>query len=342
MTLPELLDALRAMSQLEILRVQHCRATWDEAEGPSPAPSPRVTMPHLKLISFRDTTPRRFVLLSLRIDALSTVRRHLFWRSWAVSSWERWTTLLTTMLGLVPRDSVAGADDGDLRIAHVTGGPARGSFVTWSRSSSARATSTSQDDALFLFQIDWAGSPMDPFNESLLEHSSPFFHLASLCAQLRATHVQDLTIEPDIEQVTDAPFTISMTRLYWESLIGALPSVQSLRLHRGTSSLLSMIHAHTLLPNLQKLYVIQCDVRYTTEPLEGLALWHLKRLSLRGSPIPGAGTHDVANIREELVALARSRYGLEIILVGCNVDGGALEALRKHAQVSVGDEWVYL
>jgi hypothetical protein len=48
-----------------------------------------VALPHLNLISFRDTAPRRFVLLSLRIDAPATVRRHLFWRSWAVSSWER-------------------------------------------------------------------------------------------------------------------------------------------------------------------------------------------------------------------------------------------------------------
>jgi hypothetical protein len=341
MTLPELLEVLRALPRLEVLRVQHCRAVWEEAEGPGPALPSRVTLPHLKLIYFRDTTPRRFVLLSLRIDAPSTVRRHLFWRSWAVLSWDRWTSLLAAMRGLVPRDSVAGSDDGDLRVACVTGGPARGSFGTWTRSASASPTPASQDEALFLFQIDWDRSPVDPRSESLLEHSSPFFHLASLCAQLRTTHVQDLTIEPDAEQVTDAA-SAPMTTMHWESLVGALPSVQSLRLHRGTSSLLSMIAAPTLLPNLQKLYIVQCTVRYTAEQPDGLALWNLKRLALRGSPSLGATTRDVPNIGEELVALVRSRYGLEVTLIGCSMDGGALEALRKRAQVGIEDEWIYV
>jgi hypothetical protein len=82
-----------------------------------------------------------------------------------------------------------------------------GSFGTWMRSASAPATPASQDEALL------------------------FFHIVSLCAQLRATHFQDLTIEPDAKQVTDAASTL-MTTMHWESLIGALPSVQSLRLHR--------------------------------------------------------------------------------------------------------------
>jgi hypothetical protein len=47
-------------------------------------------------------------------------------------------------------------------------------------------------------------SPVDPRSESLLERSSPFFHLANLCTQ--STHVQDLTIEADAEQVTDAAY----------------------------------------------------------------------------------------------------------------------------------------
>ncbi|KAI0252022.1 hypothetical protein BJV78DRAFT_1282017 [Lactifluus subvellereus] len=339
-SLPELLDALREMPRLEVLRVQHCRAVWEEAEGPGPAP--RVALSRLKLISFRDTTPRRFVLLSLRIDAPSTVRRHLSWRSWAVSSWERWTGLLAAMRGLVPRDSVAGGgDDGDLRVVRVTGGPSRGSFCTWTRSASAPATPASQDDALFLFQIDWVRSPVDPHSESLLEHSSPFFHLASLCAELRATRVQELSIEPDVEHVTD---DVGMPMMHWQSLVGALPSVQSLRLRRGTASLLSIISAHSLLPNLQKLYIVQCTVGYTAERLDGVVLWNLKRLALRGSPGPGPGpaTRDVANMGEELVALVRSRYGLEVILIGCSVDAGALEALRKRAQLGVGDEWVYV
>ncbi|KAH9967063.1 hypothetical protein BGW80DRAFT_1447592 [Lactifluus volemus] len=348
----ELLDALRAMPLLEVLRVQHCRAVWEEADNPdglaSSSPSPaRVTLPHLNLISFRDTTPRRFVLLSLRIDAPSTVRRHLFWRSWAVSSWERWSSLLSTMRTFVPRDSAPRADDGDLRVARVTGGPARGSFATWTRSASARATSTSQDDALFLFQIDWVESPVDPRSESLLEHSSPFFHLASLCeTELGTTKVQDLIVVPDVEQLevtTRGVGMISMTTMHWELIARSLPSVDSLRLHRGTSSLLSRLPAYDLLPRLQKLYVTQCVIKYTGEQqLDGLALWNVKRLALRGTPSPGFATHDIMNVGYELVELVRSRHGLEVILIDCSVDGDALETLRKHAHVDIGDEWVYI
>jgi hypothetical protein len=53
-------------------------------------------------------------------------------------------------------------------------------------------------------------------------------------------------------------------------------------------------------------------------------------------------THDVANIGEELVTLIHSRYGLDLIFIGCRVDGGELEALRKRAQVGIGDEWVFV
>jgi hypothetical protein len=39
----------------------------------------------------------------------------------------------------------------------------------------------------------------------------------------------------------------------------------------------------------------------------------------------------------------RRRVGLlEVVLVGCEVDDEALDELRKHAQVSIGDEWVYV
>jgi len=84
----DLLDAQRAMPQLEVLHVAHCRAVWDEEDSEMPPP-PRVALPRLSLLSFRDATPRRFVILSARIDAPPTVRRHLFWRAWAISSWDR-------------------------------------------------------------------------------------------------------------------------------------------------------------------------------------------------------------------------------------------------------------
>ncbi|KAH9959832.1 hypothetical protein BC827DRAFT_1377010 [Russula dissimulans] len=342
--LSELLEALRAMPQLEVLRVQHCRAVWDEDDaaggGAAGGASGAVALPHLQLVSFRDTTPRRFVLLSRRIDARPTVRRHLFWRSWAVPSWERWSSLLHAMRALVPRDSVPGADDGGLRAARVEGGPARGSFSAWTRSASAHASPTGREDALFLFHIDWRGSPVDQHqrDETLLEHSSPFFHLAGLCGQLGMTHVQDLSVEPDdVEQREPDGAGVRLT-VHWEPLFRALGSVQSLRLHRGTPSVLHAVSANktnTLLPNLQKLYVVRCDVRCNAELQDGVGLWNLKRLA--------RGSSDVASFGNELVAVVRGRYGLEVILIGCSVDGGALDELRReHAQVDVGDEWVYI
>lgn len=365
--LPELLEALRAMPQLQVLRVQHCRAVWDEEEGEEGEDPPRanpaaVSLPHLQLVSFWDTTPRRFVLLVPRIDAPPTVRRQLFWRSWAVASWVRWAGMLSAMRRLVvPRDSKHGADDGDFRVARVTGGPARGSFCAWTRSAktttmtaspSSSSSSSQEEDALFLFQIDWRGSPVDPRGETLLEHSSPFFHLAGLCALLGLTRVQDLTVEPDVdvpEQMVDgagAGAGVGMPEMQmvpWESLVGALLSVQSLRLRRGTSFILHVLSANSLLlPHLQKLYVVQCNVRCTAEqPPDGVVLWNLKRFGLRGSLGP-VTCDDFGSVGNRLVALVRARCGLEVILIGCGVDAGALDELRKHGQVDIGDEWVYV
>jgi hypothetical protein len=353
--LPELLDALRAMPQLQVLRVQHCRAVWDEDNTATTAGSglaaPRpVPLPHLQLVAFRDTTPRRFVLLAPHIDAPPTVRRHLFWRAWAVPSWERWEGLLRAMRALVPRDSVPGADDGGLRAARLVGGPARGAFSAWTRSASAAAPER-EDDALFLFHIDWRGSPVDPRGETLLEHSSPFFHLAGLCAQLGTLRVGELVVEPGPEpdavgQEQERVVAGDAAGYYWESVLGALRNVQSLRLHGGPASLLfrAVSAANSLLPNLQKIFVVQCDIRCAAgPPPEGVVLWNLKRLALRGGSLDPAGTDDAAaSVGNELVALVRRRGGLEVVLIGCGADARALDQLRKYSQVSIGDEWVYI
>ena len=373
-TLPEMLNALRSMRQLEVLRVHHCRAVWEDdaaaGQGQGIGTASAVALPCLRLISFRDTTPRRFVLLAQRIDAPPTVRRHLFWRSWAVASWERWTDLLRAMRAFVPCDSTPGADDGGFRVARVAGGAARGSFSAWTRSAMAVVgpSQEEREEALFLFEIDWRGSPIDPRGgaETLLDHSSPFFHLPGLCAQeLLTGRVLDLTIEPelvsepvsepglDVERMVGGDATaaaavgLTQTVRHWETLVGALRSVQVLRLHRGSSSVLHAVTANPrLLPDLQKLYVVQCDVRRSPVPLDGgVVRWNLKRLAtLRGSP-DSIMTCDLERIGNELVALVRRRYGLEVVLVGCGVDIGELDELRKHGQVSLSDdelEWVYV
>jgi F-box-like len=305
-TLLELLDTLQAMPQLQVLRVQHCRAVWDEdVAGAEGAPLRVVTLPHLRLIAFRDTTPRRFVLLVPRIDAPPTVRRCLFWRSWAVASWERWSGMLDVMRAFIPRDSVFGAGDGGLRAARVRGGPARGSFTVWSRSASASGEGVREEDALFVFRIDWKGSPVDPRGETLFEHSSPFFHLGGLCTHLPAMRVSDLTIEPEPEPdagqavANGTAEIVSTSTIHWESLLRALDSVQSLRMHGGdrlglglgkgieiSSSILRTVvsasDSETLLPHLQRLYIVQCDVR-CTERDDGVVFWNLPRFALPGT-----------------------------------------------------------
>jgi len=221
-----------------------------------------------------------------------------------------------------------------------------------------------RESALFLFEIDWRGSPIDPRGgaETLLKHSSPFFHLPGLCAQQLLTgRVLDLTIEPELEPEPVSELGLDMESMvgstaaatavgvtggiqHWESFVGALRSVQVLRLHRGSSSVLHAVAAKPLLlPDLQKLYVVQCDARRTPVSLDGgIVRWNLKRLAtLRGSPDP-AMIGDGERIGNELVALVGRRYGLEVVLVGCGVDSGELDELRKHAQVNLGDEWVYV
>ena len=287
------------MPQLQILRVQHSRAVWDEdVAGAEGAPLRIVTLPHLRLIAFRDTTPRRFVHLIPRIDAPPTVRRHLFWRLWAVASWERWSGMLDAMRAFVPGDSAFGARDGGLRAARVRGSPARGSFAVWSRSASREG---GEEDALFMFRIDWKGSPVDPRGETLLEHSSPFFHLGGLCTQLPSMRVSDLTIGPEPEP-DGGTKSVSTSTIHWEPLLRALDSVQSLRLHGGdrlgkgieiSSPLLHTVasasDSETLLPQLQHLYIVQCDVRCAAQvPRDGVVLsLESEEVCHAGGGVPG-------------------------------------------------------
>ncbi|KAI9453465.1 hypothetical protein BJY52DRAFT_1288961 [Lactarius psammicola] len=364
--LPELLDALRAMPQLEMLHVAHCRAVWEEEDAEMPPP-PRVALPRLSLLSFRDTTPRRFVILSARIDAPPTLRRHFFWRAWAVSSWDRWASMLASMrvpnptgAVIIPRDSAPGLEDGDLRFAHVMGGPARGSFEVWSRTGSERANTsvTAREEALFLFHIDWHSSPIDPHGGGgLLDHSSPFFHLAGLCTHLRTARVEDLTVAPENAIPNDGrrwrnasedvvPETPDVAA-HWQALLAALPSIRTLRLHRGGPACVSVLRtlassADSLLSHLQRIFVVQNIVRYAVARPDGVVLWNFKRLAGTGNTVARAHEFAHANVGAELVAIVKGRYGLEVVLVGCEVDDEALEALRKRAQVDIGDEWVYV
>jgi len=165
--------------------------------------------------------------------------------------------------------------------------------------------------------------------------------------------VSDLMIEPEPEPEPKPEQAVmsghdAASMVHWESLLRALESVQSLRLHgsegdRLGKGILSSLRAvvsdsdsDTLLPHLQKLYIVQCDVRCATQlPQDGVVLRNLKRFALPSGGHAGPVARDGGvgcGVGNEMVALVQRRVGLEVILVGCGVDDEALDKLGKYVQ----------
>ncbi|KAH9176366.1 hypothetical protein EDB89DRAFT_2065714 [Lactarius sanguifluus] len=189
----ELLMALCSMPLLEVLCIEHIYDVWDDTDPPL-----RVPLRRLSLLSFHDTTPRRLVILSSRIDAPPTLRKHLLWQKGDVRSWNRLANMFKAVPTLVPPDSAPGIDDGGLRVAHVTGGPECGSLEMWSRTVSGSVNVSRCEDALFLFRVSWSGSSFDPrVNDPSARPSTfSFFFLARLCAHLHTARIEFLSIVP--------------------------------------------------------------------------------------------------------------------------------------------------
>ena len=370
----DLLSELQSMPQLEVLCIMHDSSPRGVTDPPEQLPLPRVALPRLSLFSIRSfisekSPPHRLVTLPSHIDAPLTVRRHLFLQAFIMRDWDYWASTFTAMQALVPHDSAPGVDDGGLRVAHVKGGPEHGSFEAWSRTGSESASGAARKDALFLFHVDWSrpsyGWPIGP----LPNYHIPFFLLAGLCSHLGTTRIEDLAVAPETtipiahvahvaslllggpspaasagESATDGPDGPDVAA-QWQALLAALPSVKTLRLHSGSPACLSVLRAlsasaDTLLPYLERVFVVRCAVHYAT----GSA----------GFPddigVAGACSRSVVASREfvqenvgtELVEAVSGRSGLEVVLVGCEVDGKALEALRKQTRVVIGDEQAYV
>ena len=137
------------------------------------------------------------------------------------------------------------------------------------------------------------------------------------------------------------------TMAHWQPLLAALPSVRILRLHRGGPACVSVLSAlassgESLLPHLRKVLLVQNTVRYAAIRTDGAVLRNIKRIA--GTDTGPTSIRELAyvNVGAELVAVVKGRYGLEVVLIRCEVDDEALEALRKRAQVDIGDEWVYV
>ncbi|KAI9435034.1 hypothetical protein H4582DRAFT_2171895 [Lactarius indigo] len=173
---------------------------------------------------------------------------------------------------IIPRDSAPGSGSGDLWVARVISG----------------SVVAAREDALFLFHINWQRSPVGPHGGgSLLDHSTPFFHLAGLCAHLHTTRVEDPIIAPKSaspdaggceknaskDVVSETPDVAA----HWQTLLTALPLVQTLCLHCSGPACVSVLSvlassASTLRPDLQKILVIQNTVRYATAQPDGAIL----------------------------------------------------------------------
>jgi hypothetical protein len=332
-SLHDLLNTLKAMPQLEMLHI--ARDTLAESDQ---AP-PHVVLPRLSRLSIRERYLRRLVLISSHIDAPPTLRKHLHMT--LNSPWEHDINIFPAVQALFPQDSGPGVEDGGLRVAQVTGGPTRGSFDVWSRafseSASANGAAFAREDALFLFHIEW---------RRLRYHNDPrpFFRLARLCSHLCTARIEDLTAVPgiptkngtDVQDAQDAPDSVAQ----WQALLAALPAVKTLRLHRGSTTILSLLRALSasadLLPLLRKIFVVHVTVRYSavsTDGCDGGGLSGADADFSMASPGPNLGV--------ELVATLSGRSGLEVVLIGCEVDEEALEALREQARVEIREECVY-
>ncbi|KAH9174531.1 hypothetical protein EDB89DRAFT_2067468 [Lactarius sanguifluus] len=349
-SLHEFFGVLQGMQQLEVLRLVTIFGPWRVTGPPEQVPLRRVALPRLSLLFFCGNNPSDFVVLSSRIDAPPTLRRHLSWKVEAVSSWGQWATMFAATQAFVPGDSALGINDGGLRVAHVVGGYERGSFEMWSRTYSKSASSTAREDALFLFHFDWSPSVPDSRSEdALTAYPCPSFLLASLCVHLRTAPIEDLTIahETAIEgtgavgkPVTDAPDIAAQ----WHALLAALPSVQTLRLRGGNPACISVLSALSasadpLLPHLQRVFIFHSTVRSAAARQDGIDV-----AGAGSSVAPTLASRKLmpVDVGAELVEAVSGRSGLEVILAGCEVSREALDALQKRAQVHVGHERVYI
>ncbi|KAH9019358.1 hypothetical protein EDB85DRAFT_2008857 [Lactarius pseudohatsudake] len=336
-TLHAPLRALRATPQLEMLCIM-THFGW----APGSVPPRRVALPRLSLLSFHGT-PCHLVTLSSHLDVPPTLRRQLFWSTGPILMWHSLAETFTDTQAFVPHDSAPGVDDGGLRIARVMGGRKRGSFEVWSRTASGSASAAAREDALFLFNTNW-DLPGNASRFFKYPSPYPFFRLASLCARLGTERVEHLTVasETAIEgagitggRTTDVLETPDVAE-QWKALLAALPSVKTVHLHRSSPTCLSVLRALSasadLLPHLEKVLVVQSIVRYAAAHLDGTGVAG----SGSTSAVASRGFVQV-NLGAELVDSVKERFGLEVVLVRCEVDGDALDALRERARVVICD-----
>lgn len=334
-----LLEVLQATPRLEVLRIVHTSTGWRDPTPPGGVPPQRAALLRLSLLSLHGTLGH-LVALSSRLDVPPTLRRQLFWSTGPILMWHSLVEMFTDTQAFIPHDSAPGIEDGGLRIARVMGRGKRGSFEVWSRTASGSASAAAREDALFLFNIDWDL----PVHGSWFFKQHPFFRLASLCVHLGTERVEHLTVTSETA-IEGAGTTGGRTTVVletpdvaeqWKALLAALPSVKTVRLHRSSPTCLSILRALSasadLFPHLEKVLVVQSIVRYAAADLNGTGI-----AGSESSSAVASREFVQVNVGAELVDSVKERSGLEVVLVKCEVDGDALDALRERARVVICD-----
>jgi hypothetical protein len=335
-----LLETLDAMPQLEVLyigRSFRCPDSRDLNPDEDLPLLPRTKLPRLSLLSIRDNAPSSFLLLSSWIDGPPTLRRNFYWQDdFGLLTEGTWS--LRTLLPFVPSDSTLGANDGGLPIVQV-GGHKSGSFELWSRAHSESASTAAREDALFLFRTEWTFK--DPF-DSCTPNPAMFFS--------SEPYIEDLSIaqQTPIDGARISEHDSMNIAIRWAELLNNMPSVKTLRLHRGTYACVSvlrvlstvlgpMVSTLKMLPHLQRVIITNSAVHSDAPTCPD-------GVTDAGAGYSVAGRKFVLiNVGPELLEVVKERSGrLEVVLAGCEVEEEMLEALRKWAQVYVGHERVYV
>ena len=229
-------------------------------------------------------------------------------------------------------------NDGGLRIAQICG-RVYGSFEVWSRTNSESASIAAREDALFLWHVNWSD-----WSDRWLVNTSTFDNPSSVFS--RVAYIEDLTIIPETaingaynasESTIDAQIIVQRLT----ELLTDLTSVKTLRLHRRTHTCVSVLRAlsaskDAILPHLQRVIVLHSAIHSGASA-------RLDGVGEAGADCSVASRKFVqANVGPELVEAVNGRSGLEVVLAGCEVDEGTLDALRKEARVYIGHERVYV
>ncbi|KAN0140539.1 hypothetical protein V8E53_001748 [Lactarius tabidus] len=342
-SLDRLLEVLEAMPQLEVLCVVRIFSYRNQTDIDDDLPLlPRIKLPRLSLLSVRDQFPNSFLVLSSWIYGPPTLRRHFFWQDdFDLLSKAIWS--LRTLLPFIPSDSTLGASDGGLPIAQISGRKSdfKGLFEMWSRTNSESASMAVREDALFLFQTEW--SSLDTF-DTLFPHPS-------LCVSSAPYDILDLTIAKktlvDGVRIINETDTMSIAKR-WAELLNNMPSVKTLRLHRGTYSSVSvlralsmsqgpMVSALKILPHLQRVIITNSAIHSAATARTDGGGEACARSSVAGRKFV------LMNVGPELMEVVKERSGLlEVVLAGCEVEEEMLDTLRKRAKVYIGYDRVYV